>query len=125
MFVSQVLKCAEKEVRVIMSRNKEEARKRALILYKAYYRLLPWIYNKFDVPKSMEQMRCKLREEFTKHPEYDDVRVIDLLIIQGQMELKAMKHFWVQKRHLMEYFKEYPDTRPKDFLSKFLDGHND
>ena len=36
----------------------------------------------FDIPKSVEQCRAKLREEFEKNQNISDIRVIDMLVIK-------------------------------------------
>lgn len=54
-----------------------------------------------------------------KHEEIKDIRVIDLLVIKGQMELKEIVNVWMQKSHVMNHFKDWIDPKPKDFLSKF------
>lgn len=100
--------------------------------------------KQYDIPKSTEQLKAKLREEFTKHPDYTDIRVIDMLVIkvkllktksfciscfnvnlylQGQMELKETVEIWKQKGHIMAYFKDTVEPKPSDFMSKFLNGH--
>ena len=39
------------------------------------------------------------------------------------MELKETVEIWKQKGGIMAFWKEEKDTKPKDFLGKFLDGH--
>jgi NADH dehydrogenase (ubiquinone) 1 alpha subcomplex subunit 6 len=36
----------------------------------------------YDIPKTVEQCRVKLREEFEKNRHVTDVRVIDMLVIK-------------------------------------------
>jgi NADH dehydrogenase (ubiquinone) 1 alpha subcomplex subunit 6 len=36
----------------------------------------------YDIPKSVEQCRAKLREEFEKNRHIKDIRVIDMLVIK-------------------------------------------
>lgn len=57
--------------------------------------------EKFDIPKSEENCREKLREMFLKQKDVTDVRVIDMLVIKGQMELKEVTKQWKQKGHVM------------------------
>ncbi|XP_019879621.1 NADH dehydrogenase [ubiquinone] 1 alpha subcomplex subunit 6 [Aethina tumida] len=120
--MAQAVRPAVRQVKPILSLDKEEARKRVLSLYKAWYRQLPYIVRSYDVPKNVEQCRDKLREQFTKYGQVKDVRVVDMLVIKGQMELKEVVNVWKQKGHIMSYFKDTVEPKPKDFLSKFLNG---
>lgn len=36
----------------------------------------------YDIPKNQKQCREKLREEFMKHANVKDIRVIDILVIK-------------------------------------------
>ncbi|CAG9834161.1 unnamed protein product [Diabrotica balteata] len=119
---SQAIRRSVKEVKPILSLDREEARKRVLNLYKAWYRQLPYIVNNYDIPRNVEQCREKLRQEFTKFDDIKDIRLIDMLVIKGQMELKEVVNVWKQKGHIMNYFKDTAEPKPKDFLGKFLNG---
>lgn len=107
---SQSVRATIKQVKPILSIDKAEARKRVLNLYKAWYRQLPYIgtsncstltsilfkhltfsVKQYDIPKSTEQLRTKLREEFTKHPDYADIRVIDMLVIKVPYKQKHVR----------------------------------
>lgn len=76
----------------------------------------------YDLPKNEAQCRAKMREEFEKNRFVKDVRVIDLLVIKGQMELVDTVKRFKQKGHVMAYFKTTIDPKPDDFLSKFFTG---
>lgn len=78
----------------------------------------------FDIPKSEQQCRDKLKEEFVRHKDVTDIRVIDMLVIKGQMELKESVNIWKQKGHIMKYWQESVEQKPTDFLSKFFSGSN-
>ncbi|NEU33633.1 LYR motif-containing protein, partial [bacterium LRH843] len=85
-----------RQVKPLLSLDKEEARKRALNLYKAWYRQIPYIVRDNTIPKSVAQCRAKLREEFEKHRNLTDIRVVDMLVIKGQMELTSCAYRWSQ-----------------------------
>lgn len=79
-----------------------------------------FLVEDYDIPKSVEQCRAKLKEEFLKNRDVTDIRVVDMLVIKGQMELKETVEIWKQKGHIMRWWKESQDPKPTDFLSKFL-----
>merc|ERR1712002_162959 len=120
---SRVARTAARQVKPLLSVDQGEARRRVLNLYRAWYRQIPYIVLDYDFPKTKEQCREKLREEFEKHRHVQDIRTIDMLVIKGQMELKETVEIWKQKHGIMAYWRDSVDPRPKDFLSKFLDGH--
>lgn len=78
----------------------------------------------YDIPKSIDQIRSKIREQFAKNQSVTDIRVIDMLVIKSQMELKETVEIWKQKGHVMRYWKESEEPKPTDFLSKFIAGNN-
>ncbi|XP_045486960.1 L-dopachrome tautomerase yellow-f2-like isoform X1 [Pieris rapae] len=71
-----------KAVKPLLSANYCEAHTRVVGLYKAYYRYIPYLVRQFDIPKSPEDCRWKLRENFYKHACVTDLRVIDMLVIK-------------------------------------------
>lgn len=90
-----------RQVKPILSVDKGEAKKRMLNLYKAWYRQIPYIGNlsflthnllvfivayflvmDYDIPKSADNCRDVLREQFMRNAHVTDIRVIDMLIIK-------------------------------------------
>ncbi|XP_034948741.1 NADH dehydrogenase [ubiquinone] 1 alpha subcomplex subunit 6 [Chelonus insularis] len=111
-----------RQVKPLLSYSREEAHRRVITLYKAWYRQVPYIMFEFDIPLTEEQVKAKIREEFYKHANVSDIRAIDMLVIKGQMELKETAEKWKNKGCLMNYFKETVEKKPTDFLSKFISG---
>lgn len=79
----------------------------------------------FHFPRNVDQCRDVLRSEFRKQAGVRDIRVIDMLVIKGQQDLKEVVEHWKQNNHIMaKWFKEdVIKEKPKDFVSKFLSGH--
>ncbi|CAF4903549.1 unnamed protein product [Pieris macdunnoughi] len=111
-----------KAVKPLLSANYCEAHTRVVGLYKAYYRYLPYLVRQFDIPKSQEDCRWKLREKFYRHACVTDLRVIDMLVIKGYMNLKEMTENWQQKGHVMHNWAPTAERKPCDFVGKFLSG---
>jgi hypothetical protein len=53
---------------------------------------LTFLVMDYDIPKSVEQCRAKLREEFEKHRHITDIRVIDILVIKVGVQDVCMLH---------------------------------
>ncbi|EZA56310.1 hypothetical protein DMN91_010430 [Ooceraea biroi] len=113
-----------RQVKPILSINREDARRKVLALYKAWIRQVPISLLYYYIPKTEADCKQKIREEFKRHAHVTDVRLIDMLIIRGQMELQEVANVWKPKSTLMHYWKETWEPQPTDFMSKFLRGQD-
>ncbi|XP_020284967.1 NADH dehydrogenase [ubiquinone] 1 alpha subcomplex subunit 6 [Pseudomyrmex gracilis] len=113
-----------RHVKPILSVSREDARRKVLILYKAWIRQVPSMLLLYDIPKDEAACKAKIREEFKRHAHVTDLRIIDRLIIRGQMELQEVANIWKTKSGLMHYWKETWEKKPTDFMSKFLSGQD-
>lgn len=113
-----------KRAKPIMSANPSEARARVFHLYKAWYKQIPQMVRLYKLDVTEKEAYAKLKEEFVKNKHVTDLRVIDLLVVKGQLELiNTVEHF-NQKPHLMRFFRDTHNPRPTDFLGKFYAGHD-
>ncbi|XP_043577863.1 NADH dehydrogenase [ubiquinone] 1 alpha subcomplex subunit 6 [Bombus pyrosoma] len=113
-----------KEVKPILSLSPTDAHRRVITLYKAWYRQIPFILSNYDVPVTKEDCIEKLREQFKRHANLKDTRVIDMLLIKGQMDLQETCSQWKPAATFMNYWKVTEEPKPKDFISKFISGHD-
>ncbi|XP_050428692.1 NADH dehydrogenase [ubiquinone] 1 alpha subcomplex subunit 6 [Adelges cooleyi] len=124
MAAREASKYATKVVRPLLSSNKSEAKKRVLNLYKTYYRQIPLMLFDHHLPLTKEECQQKLKEEFLKNKHITDIRVIDMLVIKGQMLLQEIVTKWAQDCHIMNLFKDTVEPKPNDFLSKFVNSND-
>jgi len=108
-----------------LSADSGEARLRVLALYRAWFRHMPFMMKTYNLPVSRETMYAQLRKKFEEHRHVKDIRVIDMLVVKGQQDLKEVVEVWAQPTHIMsKHFRESHKERPKDFMSKFLAGQD-
>ncbi|XP_076756087.1 NADH dehydrogenase (ubiquinone) B14 subunit [Xylocopa sonorina] len=111
------------QAKPILSVTHGEARRRVIKLYKSWYRQIPFILMNYALPKNEQDCKAKLRQEFMKNAHVRDVRVIDALLIKGQMELQEVLNQWKPAATLLNYWNDTRPPKPTDFMSKFLRGH--
>merc|ERR1712038_650753 len=106
-----------RQVKPLMSLDSNEARARVLSLYKAWYRQIPDMKAEYDIPVKTEECRERLRILFKSKSHIKDVRVIDMLVIQGQLDLQEVVEKWATATTIMsKHFKESIEEKPKDFM---------
>lgn len=55
---------------------------------------------------------------------YTATDILITILYQGQMELQETCAQWKPAAILMNYWKVTQEPKPKDFLSKFISGHD-
>jgi len=103
---SKLVRFGARQVKPIYSTTPQEARRRVLNLYRAWYRQIPAILLQYDIPLKDADCKSTLRNMFLKNKYVTDIRTIDLLVVKGQMELVETVNIWKQKNHIMRYFKD-------------------
>ncbi len=107
----------------LLSLDHQEARYRVISLYKAWWRQFPTMLKQYPLPISLIDCQKQLKVHFLAHKDVKDTRVIDMLVVKGQNDLKEVVEVWAMPHHILgKYFGESIKERPKDFLGKFLAG---
>lgn len=85
-----------------------------------------FVVRDYSLPKSTEQCRAKLCEEFSKHKEIKDIRRIDMLMLNGQKELTEICCMQKDRADILKYWPNdcHEHPKPTEFLEKFLVGKN-
>jgi NADH dehydrogenase (ubiquinone) 1 alpha subcomplex subunit 6 len=91
-----------RQVKPLISVTPGDARIRVLSLYKAWYRHIPYMVKDMDIQPSVTECRDQLRANFNKNAHLKDIRVIDMLVVKGQQDLKEVVEHWKQPTHIME-----------------------
>lgn len=108
-------------VKTITKQSAQETRSRALNLYKAWYRQIPPTIYRYRMDLDPHVARSKLREIFFKNSKIEDEKLVNALLMRGEMELNETVNNQKEDCHIWKYFRQ-DQKKPRDFLSKFLDG---
>ncbi|RDB23880.1 NADH-ubiquinone oxidoreductase 14 subunit [Hypsizygus marmoreus] len=102
-----------------------DARRRAIALYRDWYRGAPEIVALYALNVSPAAIRHSIRERFDKNRFVTDPRAIDVLLLKGRQEYQETMNLWKQNDHIMGILLQ-PQTRPhKTFLQRFYEGRDE
>jgi len=106
----------------------------------------PEIQQMYSLNMPVSKIRTKVRQEFEKHRYVNQLRAVDVLLMQSQMEFQVRPckqkenmpgrtrmlipagqetlNYWKQLTHIMKYFRQEEDETarlPRNFISGFLE----
>ncbi|KAL6739031.1 complex 1 protein [Ancylostoma duodenale] len=115
---------ALRHVTPVQSISKDQARQSVLQVYKDLQRMTPkfwWDFGMHDMPLGV--FRSVLKQQFMKNAHITDLRIIDRLVGETKQHMYAIRYAFYNPDHVRNYlFRENVEAKPKDFLSKFLNG---
>ncbi|KAH9837700.1 NADH-ubiquinone oxidoreductase Complex1 subunit [Rhodofomes roseus] len=107
------------------SASPQEARKRAIQLYRDWYRGAPEIITMYAIPVTAQHIRHSIRRKFEESRYVTDPRVIDVLLLKGRQEYQETMNLWKQTDHVMGIMLEDRKRPPRTFLQKFYEGRDE
>ena len=118
-------------VKTASSGSLKEASRRALQLYRNVLKATPKVKTVFDVDMPLPEMRRAITWHFRKSAHIKDPRIVDMLVVKGEMDLEETLMQYKQKPHLMRILEDPRMLRERgegqnslstgesDFLKKF------
>ncbi|KDR78318.1 hypothetical protein GALMADRAFT_1367286 [Galerina marginata CBS 339.88] len=104
------------------SSSPAESRKRALKLYRDWYRSAPEICGLYALSVSPAYVRHAIRQRFEKNRNVTDQRAIDVLLLKGRQDYQETMNCWKQTDHVMGILLAPLDRPQRTFLQKFYEG---
>lgn len=123
----RIRKILPSEFKTQPAASKEEARQRAIWLYRTCLRHAPEIQSIYPLDIPISQIRQRMREEFEKNRFVDNLDTINVLLMKGQMELEETLYMWKTRGHVEHMFSKesheiVKENEKKSWMSGFLDG---
>ncbi|TFK48274.1 NdufA6 NADH-ubiquinone oxidoreductase 14.8 kDa subunit [Heliocybe sulcata] len=102
-----------------------EARKRALELYRDWYRAAPSMVDLYALDVRPSQIRHAVRQQFERNRHITDLKVIDVLILKGRQEFQETLNCWKQNDHVLGILLEEKSRPQRTFMQKFYEGRDE
>ncbi|KAK5953843.1 ndufa6 NADH-ubiquinone oxidoreductase subunit [Knufia fluminis] len=130
------------------SANWTDAKRRVIRSYREWLRAGPEIQQMYSLNMPVSKIRTKVRQEYEKHRFVNQLKAVDVLLMQSHMEFQVRgrirmqmaaggvilirgtqetMNYWKQLTHIMKYFRSEEDPTaklPRNFMSGFLEGRN-
>jgi len=102
-----------------------EARKRALSLYRDWYRSAPEIVALYTLNVPPAYVRHAIRQRFERNRNVTDPRAIDVLLLKGRQDFQETMNVWKQTDHVAGILLQPQDRPRRTFLQKFYEGRDE
>lgn len=81
-----------------------EARLKVVRLFRSAMREADDILRNYQLDLTRAEMRERIKQEFAKHTNVADIKVVDMLVFKGATELEEAKLIWKTKSHVVRFF---------------------
>ncbi|THU85034.1 NADH dehydrogenase 1 alpha subcomplex subunit 6 [Dendrothele bispora CBS 962.96] len=108
-----------------ISTSPEEARQRAIQLYREWYRAAPEICALYSLNVSPAFVRHRIRARFERNRNVTDLRAINVLLMKNWQDFQETMNVWKLPDHVTGILLK-DDSRPqRTFLQKFYEGRDE
>lgn len=87
-----------------MPKDLNEARKRVLLLYANWLRVVPRAVDMYRLDTPIEHARKKIRSWFEANRDITDLKLIHNLTVKSTMDLIEVHNRWSQRPHMLRLF---------------------
>ncbi|KAF8154191.1 hypothetical protein B0H34DRAFT_80383 [Crassisporium funariophilum] len=102
-----------------------ESRKRAILLYRDWYRSAPEIVEVYALNVPPAYVRHAIRQRFERIRNVTDPRAIDVLLLKMRQDYQETMNCWKTADHVMGILLEPQDRPQRTFLQKFYEGRDE
>ena len=107
----------------IVSLDKKDARNRVLTFYRRCLKSVPQIQSEYMLEYKHDYIAKRIREEFEKHSNVDELEVVDMLRWKGEHDLDEYLKQWKTKSHVLKFLAPKKKATSNDFLQRFLSSY--
>jgi hypothetical protein len=93
-----------RNVRAVLSRNDEEARRNVWTLYRKVIKMIPWMKDIFHLPFEPKDMLHIVRNAFDKNANIRNRGVVDSLVMRGLNDVEEVQMHHKQRGHVFHFF---------------------
>jgi len=109
-----------------ISTNHAEAKKRAIQLYREWYRGAPEMIAVYSLNYSPQYVRHLLRQRFEANRDVTDLRAINILLLKSRQEFQETMNGWKLPDQVLGILLKPKETGPpKTFLEMFYNGRDE
>lgn len=99
-----------------LSKSLEEASKKSIRVYRMALRDIPAMRRNFTIMEDKSFVTAVIRENFERHRNITDPKIIDMLIFKATQELREIREQWKSRHHIYSYIQRYTDKLLREEL---------